>query len=83
MAIKLLIKSIKYQIYDTWKSLIATVWNKGIKLFWFGLWIRKNEFHKSLSLDVKAMMYMNKKQQSRYLQDITKRRQITHMRSLC
>jgi len=51
-----------------------------IKLFWDRLWIRKDEFHKSLNMDVMAMLDMNEKEQEEYLADLVKRRNIAHDR---
>lgn len=65
----ILLKNIKYKI-----------WNKRILLLWYKLWIRKNEFHSSLDIDIFAMSVMNKKEQAAYLLDISKRRQIAHDR---
>jgi hypothetical protein len=54
------------------------IWNRGIKLQWHRLWIRKDEFHSSLDMDVNAMLDMDEKQLKRYLGDLDKRRQISH-----
>ena len=53
-----------------------------IKLFWYRLWVRKNEFHKSLEMDSFDMMTMNKNEQSKYLSDLCRRREIAHQRDL-
>lgn len=47
---------------------------------WCQLYVRKDEFHKSLSLDTELLMYMNKQEQDRYLKDLVKRRNIAHGR---
>ena len=56
------------------------VWNRGVKLQWNRLWIRKDEFHSSLNMDVNAMLEMSQKQRDAYIKDLCKRRQIAHER---
>ena len=58
------------------------VWNRGIKLQWNRLWIRKDEFHSSLNMDIVAMLAMSQKQRKAYEKDLLKRRQIAHERDL-
>ena len=58
------------------------IWNKGIKLRWNRLWVRKNEFHSSLNMDANAMLSMSQKQRSAYTNDLYRRRQIAHERDL-
>jgi hypothetical protein len=53
-----------------------------IRLFWNGLWIRKDEFHSSLDMDGEAMMHMNGKQRDRYMKDLVRRRNIAHERDM-
>ena len=47
---------------------------------WNTLWIRKDEFHKSLDMDMKLMMVLNKPGMERYLFNLTKRREKAHRR---
>ena len=56
------------------------VWNKHLLLWWYRLWIRKDEFHISLSTDREAMLEMNKKELKEYFKDIDKRRRMAHQR---
>jgi hypothetical protein len=56
------------------------MWNRGLRLLWCKLWIRKDEFHSSLEMDLDAMWYMSSKQVSKYLEDLTNRRRIAHER---
>lgn len=60
------------------------MWN--IKLIknriWSKLWVRKDEFHSSLNLDVESMLYMNEKEREKYTIDLIKRRNIAHKRGL-
>lgn len=55
---------------------------KRVKLFWDRLWIRKDEFDKSLDMDIEAMWQMTEKQKSDYLKDLVRRRQIAHERDM-
>ena len=50
--------------------------------FWNRLYIRKDEFHKSLDLDLKLMVDLNKEDQKKYLLDLIRRRDIAHRRDL-
>jgi len=59
-----------------------TAWNSGIKLQWYRLWIREDEFHSSLEMDTEAMLVMSKKRLDSYLNDLAKRRHIAHERDL-
>jgi len=58
------------------------IWNKHILLWWYKSWIRKNEFHHSLNIDVFAMLVMNKKESKKYLDGLMHRRHIAHVRDL-
>ncbi len=58
------------------------VWNCGIKLWWYRLWIRKNEFHRSLRIDVEAVLAMSDKQQKEYILDLLRRREVAHNRDM-
>jgi hypothetical protein len=53
-----------------------------IKLWWDRLWIRKDEFHSSLDMNMEAMLEMTDKQREEYLNDLAKRRHIAHERDL-
>lgn len=53
-----------------------------IRLFWSRLWIRENEFHQSLDIDVEAMLTMNEEQKDTYMKDLVRRRNIAHEREL-
>lgn len=59
------------------------IWNKRLLLWWYRLWIRRNEFNQSLYLDHEAMLVMTDKEREHYdAADITKRRSIAHERDL-
>ncbi|HED38652.1 MAG TPA: hypothetical protein ENI76_10485 [Ignavibacteria bacterium] len=51
------------------------IWNKHIILWWYQLWIRKGEFHKSLDMDRATMVEMNKKELEIYWKNLVKRRE--------
>lgn len=56
------------------------IWNKHLLLWWCKLWIRKDEFHWTLSLDTEAMMEMNPNELRKYREDVVRRRSIAHER---
>ena len=58
------------------------VWNKHFLLWWYRLWIRKDEFHNSLSRDPDAMMEMNEQEMKEYFADLARRRKKSHQRDL-
>lgn len=63
----------------TWKWLkmrphMARVW-------WHQLWIRKDEFHHSLSMDIEAMIYMDTEETKIYLEKLNKRRETARQRN--
>jgi len=81
----------KYEVYNFWRYdfledkifyVKRKIWNCGIKLLWYKLWIRKDEFHKSLDLDINAMLVMNREQREKYYKEIENRRHIAHERDL-
>lgn len=46
------------------------------------MWIRSNEFHKSLETDYEAMLVMDHRELALYFCDLTTRRRIAHKREL-
>jgi len=52
------------------------------RLFWHRLWIRKDESHYSLSMDLDALMDMNEKDSLQYRKDLIRRRNIAHQRDI-
>jgi hypothetical protein len=58
------------------------IWNKHLLLWWYKLWVRKDEFHKSLNMDTGAMIVMNDKERNRYIDNLMKRRHIAHVRDM-
>jgi len=59
------------------------MWNRGLRLLWCKLWIRKDEFHSSLEMDLEAMWYMPPKKVQKYLEDLAMCRRIAHERDMC
>ena len=59
-----------------------SIWNRGIKLWWYRLWIRKDEFHYSLDIDVCAMIGIKEREVDKYFNDLIKRRRIACRREL-
>ena len=51
-------------------------------LWWDRLWIRQNEFHRSLSFNGQACWRMSPKRRAAYLADLLRRRRIAHERDL-
>lgn len=65
-----------------WSRLKWRFWNGGIKLWWYRLWIRKDEFDDSLDTDLRALINMTPKQKERYMADLMRRREIAHQREM-
>lgn len=59
---------------------LTLIWNRGILLWWYRLWVRKSEMHASLHIDHRAEQYMSDVQIRLYRRDIAKRRMIAHKR---
>lgn len=53
-----------------------------LRLLWSRLYIRKDEFHRSLDLDIDAYATMSKKKRDKYLTDLTRRRSIAHRKEM-
>ena len=53
-----------------------------IRLLWSHSYIRKDEFHSSLDMDIEALITMNEKQKEKYVMDLVKRRNIARQRDL-
>jgi hypothetical protein len=56
------------------------IWNKHILLWWYRLWIRRDEFHVSLNTDVDALRVMDEKEIEEYYSDLARRKKISHRR---
>lgn len=64
------------------KQVKCRIWNKNILLRFYKLWIRDDESHISLSMDLKLMCVLNKKERNKYLKDLYRRRDIAHKRDM-
>jgi hypothetical protein len=58
------------------------IWNKRLLLWWYRLFIRRDEFHKSLNSDSEAMLVMDSSELRKYFEDLYRRRKIAHQREL-
>jgi len=54
----------------------------GPKLWWNRLWIRKDEFHPSLSMDSVMLAEMDHVEREDYLTDLVRRRETAHRRDI-
>jgi hypothetical protein len=53
-----------------------------IRVWWAKLWVRQDELHKSLDIDTKAVLKMNQEQRVEYFNDLRRRRDIAHKRTI-
>lgn len=58
------------------------VWNARLLLWWHRLWIREDEFDRSLEWDDKAYIVMSREKRGWYDRDLAIRRQIAHQREM-
>ncbi|MDD4062569.1 MAG: hypothetical protein PHV25_02210 [Candidatus Pacebacteria bacterium] len=58
------------------------LWNKGVRLWWARLYIRKDEFHPSLTFDAEAAIVMDRKERDEYYEGLKRRQHIAHERGL-
>ncbi len=80
--LKLDLRILLWEIQRDIQKATRFIWNRGIKLFWYKLWIRKDEFHSSLDMDIHATMDMDSDQRDKYYKDLVKRRNIAHEKGL-
>jgi hypothetical protein len=62
--------------------IVRRMWLVGFVRKWNKLWIRKNEFDKTLDMDSEMMMYMKKTEREKYMVDLVRRRNIAHERGM-
>lgn len=60
----------------------AKIWNARVLLWWYQLWIRRNEFDRSLNNDQSARNAMSDAQRDEYDRDLARRRRTAHLRDL-
>ncbi len=63
------------------RRLKRRIWNKHILLWWYRLYVRKDEFHHSLNVDLEAILEMNELERRRYFIDLAYRQKIAHERN--
>lgn len=73
---------IHFYLADSLYLFKARVWNAGVLLWWYRLWIRPDEFDISLSLDDIAYYAMSEKRREWYDEDLAVRRRIAHSRDM-
>jgi hypothetical protein len=71
-----------YNVKDFYRRTKWKIWNKNIKLAIDKKYNGNDEFHKSLDMDIFAMMVMTKEEQDAYLIDLRKRRNRMHEKTL-
>ena len=69
-----------YDFREKPRQIRIFLWNRGLKLWWYRLWVRKSEFHKSLKTDYEALSEMNCEQRIKYSKNLEKRRSTAHKR---
>lgn len=67
-----------YTIREAFYRLRVRLWNGGLLLWWYRLWIRKDEFHPSLDLDYELLTVLSRKDRDKYQAELLKRRQTAH-----
>ena len=70
--------AIYYETKQRFIHVIKYMWFVEIKNKWNKLYIRKDEFHNSLDLDIEVMKCMNKEERDKYIIGLIKRRNIAH-----
>ena len=65
-----------------WTDLRRKIWNKRLRLWWYRLYIRQDEFHRSLNSDIEAMLVMDSSELKAYFKDLYRRRRIAHRRDM-
>lgn len=73
---------VKWKELERLRNIRRIIWNKRLKIWWYRIFIRKNEFHSSLDMDIEAMMVMDEMERKKYHDDIRRRRVLAHDRSL-
>ena len=73
---------VRYGLPESIRNIRRRIWNKRLKLWWYRLFVRKDEFHHSLQMDLDALLVMDDDEKQAYLSDLQRRRTIAHRRSL-
>jgi hypothetical protein len=72
----------RYELPESLRNIRRRIWNKRLKLWWYQLYVRRDEFHPSLETDDQAIMVMDHRERRKYHQNLGQRRSIAHNRSL-
>jgi hypothetical protein len=72
----------KYKLIELPHKVKCSIWNRGILLMWYRLYIRQDDMHVSLDIDIEAVVGMSEVRYKRYMDSIVKRRRIAHLRSM-
>ncbi len=66
-----------------WWALYKSRWGSSVRLRWHRLWVRSDEHHSSLDIDIVACLHMHHTGDVQtYFQDLLWRREIAHSRSI-
>lgn len=66
----------------SWVRYQARMFKHRPRMLWNRAFVRKNEFHNSLDMDVRSMYDMNTEDRQRYIADLIRRRNIAHERDI-
>lgn len=81
----LILEGVRFAVFRLWlwkMKIRRNIWNKRLKLWWHRLWIRRSEFHNSLSIDPFALTAMNEKERGEYIDNLIRRRQTAHQKDM-
>jgi hypothetical protein len=53
-----------------------------IRVWWAKLWVRRDELHRSLDIDTRAVLKMKQEERVAYFNDLRRRRDIAHKRTV-
>jgi len=82
LAVRIWCSNVTRRVKWLLKMIKRLIWNRGIFLLWCRVYIREDEFHYSLNTDYLAMSVMSGDGITRYLESLSRRRDIAHKRSL-
>lgn len=79
--VKFLWLEFKWWTKRAWTKYVTSIPAR-IRQGWYRLWVRKDEFHESLSLDIDYYQILSKDDRIKYMKDLVRRREIAHQRDL-
>jgi len=82
IALLLLANDFRYWLTNAPNQFRARIWNAGILLWWYRLWVRLDEFDKSLNFDAVAYSVMSARKRRWYDEDLAVRKRIAHNRDM-